>query len=226
MEQELGLLLRDKAEDIFVDAARRDRTLRSARRARSVVALVGAAAVVVVAVGGFVMIDSLRTSPGPLPPAETPQEERSDEDEPFTDVLIAEAQDGSWKLMAGLSEDRETLCFSLQGGGAGCGSVPLDGFILFGSFDYLDEEGFIYGPVHSEVATLQLEIRRGLPIDLRMFDAPEELRLPDMRFFVRRVRGEGEGGGTLVARDVHGGVLQRTETRWGKFRSGSESEQR
>lgn len=206
MEEDIRSLLHNRAEDIAPDRSRRGTTLRSARRRR--VTMVGATFLVLagIAVGAPVLGDAFDRPERPLPPAERPSEDPIDEEEePETDILVAEARDGSWSLYAGLSQDGETLSLSLRGGGCGT-AVPSEGFILCGTYDSSEKEGFIFGPVHRDVATLELETGE-MTKDVRLRQAPEGSGLPDVRFFVRRL--QGQGGGTLVARDAAGNVVQR-----------------
>lgn len=213
MEHELSTLLRDRAERIRVDRTRRESTLKRARRGRGLVVatvLFGVASVVVI---GVSVAGSLREeTPRPVP-VDRPTEHRDPgEEDVAADILIAEAPDGSWSMFAGVSEDGEILCLSLEG--TGCvATTGRDSFTLLQSFGHPEQEGFIYGPVKSDVAALELVIgEKVIPLRLREF--PDRLALNDLRFFVRAVAGDGNG--VIVARDKAGRVLQEMEVAWGQ----------
>lgn len=212
MEHELSSLLRDGAERIRVDRTRRENTLKRARRGRGLAMatiLFGVASVVVI---GVSMAGSLREKT-PLPvPVDSPSEHRDPGEEDVTaDVLIAEAPDGSWSMFAGVSEDEEVLCLSLEG--MGCvATTTRDSFVLLRSFGD-PERGFIYGPAKADVAALELVTDEEV-IPLRLREFPDRLELDHLRFFLRAVTGEGDG--VIVARDKAGRVLQEMDVTWGQ----------
>jgi hypothetical protein len=224
MEQDLRSMLTERAEGVRMDTARRGETLRTARWRRGLGAatsVLGVAAVVVIGVG---IADWSQSEPPRPAPVDRPSEDDGDDEDgkrarhvlppavPKTDVLIAEARDGSWYMFAGVTDDGETLCLSLEG--VGCTVAKLEeGFVVLTSYGGVEQRGFLYGPVHRSVATLELVTNEDV-IPLLLQEFPDRLGLQQLRFYVRPLRGQGEG--TIIARDAEGNVLQRMETSWGE----------
>lgn len=212
-EQQLRLLLSEEADRVHADRSLRDEALSTARRGRRRIAATAVLGLVSVVVIGLTMAGSPRQETPQLLPVDRPTEHgaEDDDEEPVTDVLVAEARDGSWTLHAGLSEDGETLCLSL--GGTGCTSVDFDkGFVLLQSYGSPEERGFIYGPVAADVVTLELGTGGGV-VPLRLRDFPNELGVDDLRYFVHPI--EEQGAGTVLAKDAEGFLIQSMEFDWG-----------
>lgn len=212
-EQDLRILLLDKADRVYADPKRRDRTLRIARKSRRTITGLATLALASVAVIGVAMTGSLRQETPPPVRVDRPAEHYDEDDDqaPVTDVLVAEARDGSWRLYGGVSEDGKTLCLSL--GGIGCTITGLDrGFVLLQSFGSPEEQGFIYGPVAADVVTLELGTD-GQLVPLRLREFPNKLGLGGLRYFVHPI--EGQGAGTVLAKDGEGFLIQRIDLRWG-----------
>lgn len=205
-------MLRDKAEGVRVERTRRPRTLRTARWRRRLVLATSMLGVAAIVIGGVAVADSWRGGVVESDPARPPIESPGDDEEPATDVLIAEARDGSWTMYGGLSDDGKTLCLSLEG--VGCTVADLQGgFVVLTSFDSMDQDGFLYGSVHPSVASLELVKSDGDVVALRPRRFPKKLGVEELRFYVLPLRGQGMG--TVVARDSEGNELQRTDISWG-----------
>lgn len=211
METELRSVLRDRSELIDFDRSRRQVTLKRAAKRRG--AVIGAAALL----AGVVALTSAWTGlwdreDERLAPVQQPERGNGAIDEPVTDVVVAEAPDGSWILRAGLNEGGRTLCLSLEG--TGCTDAqPPEGFVLFTSFGGVPSgKGFLYGVAGPEVAVLELT-QDGTTMNLRLRSLPRKLGIKDALYFVRPI--SGDGAGTLTARDREGVTVQQTSTSWG-----------
>lgn len=193
------------------DVWQRSRTIRR----RKIISLATLASVVVVVlfwIAGTRFDLFQADAPDPARPAPPPRTEPFDE-EPATDVFVAEAPDGSWTMFAGVDEAEETLCLSLQG--VVCSTTtPRPGFVLMQGFDEIEQEGFVYGTVNQRVDVLELFPADAVdPISLRLRRFPRRLDLDHLRFFVHPLRGSGAA--TLVARGRNEDVLQETPFTWG-----------
>lgn len=217
MEQDLRLMLGDRAEHLRAEKERRTRTLRTARWRRRFVVATGMVGVAAIVVGGMAMADSWRGGVTEVDPVAPPIESPGDDEEPETDVLIAEARDGSWAIYAGLSDDGETMCLSLEG--IACTVTDLqEGFVVLTSYDGMEQEGFLYGTVHQDVASLELVRGDGgvvHVVPLRTREFPKKLGVEHLRFYVKSLRGQGMG--TVLARDSEGNQLQATDISWGNL---------
>lgn len=151
-------------------------------------------------------------APKPSTPTPSRATELSEE-EPETNVLIAEASDGSWAMFAGVDTTSETLCLSLEG--VICSATSLrDAFVLMSTFDEIQQEGFVFGTVAADVDALDLVSSDAVdPLRIRLRSFPPRLRLDHLRFFVRPLSGYSNA--TLIARAEDGAVLQEREFTWG-----------
>lgn len=193
------------------DVWQRSRTIR--RRKIISLATVGSVAVVILFWIAGTRFDLFQAdAPDPARPAPPTRTEPFDE-EPTTDVFVAEARDGSWTMFAGVDEAEETLCLSLKG--VVCSTTrPRPAFVLMQAFDELAQEGFVYGTVNQRVDVLELVSGDAIdPPALRLRSFPRRLHVDHLRFFVHPLRGSGTA--TLVARDRNGDVLQETAFTWG-----------